>query len=194
MHSESVATQNLSFSNSEARENANLPTPSKPAASPTPPPPPRRPPPDLRRRTRALFLRASDVSRSHSPRCRPGSLRQRERGRWRRPRLLACDLICKSFAEVPTTSNSRRRSGPAVRARRGSRAPARAPSSAASRALPRARPPSCELRLEIRRGAAPLHAYELRQPSPPLAGGVALRSARAAPATPFLNSGVAPVR
>ena len=58
MHSESVATQNLSFSNSEARENANLPTPSKPAASPTPPPPPRRPPPDLRRRTRV-----SDVLR-----------------------------------------------------------------------------------------------------------------------------------
>ena len=122
MHSESVDTQNLSFSNSEARGNANLPTPSKPAASPTPPPPPRRPPPDLRRRTRALFLRASDVSRSHSPRCRPGSLHRQERGRWQRPRLHACDLICKSFAEAPTPSAT---AGEATKLRAPARDPAR---------------------------------------------------------------------
>jgi hypothetical protein len=39
-----------------------------------------------------------------------------------------------------------------------------------------------------------LHADELRPPSPPLAGGVALRSARAALATPFLSSGAATPR
>jgi len=39
MHSESVATQNLSLSNKGAQENANLPTQLKPMASPAPPPP-----------------------------------------------------------------------------------------------------------------------------------------------------------
>ena len=122
MHSESVATQKLSFSNSEARKNANLPTPLKPAASPTPPPPPRRPPPDLRRRTRALFLHVSDMSWSHSPRCGPGSLRRRERGRWRRPRLRARDLIYKSFAEAPTPSTT---ASEATKLRAPARDPAR---------------------------------------------------------------------
>jgi hypothetical protein len=137
---------------------------------------------DQQRPPGALFF----VNLPYSPRRRLSSPCQHERERRRRLRLRARELICKSFVEAPAPS-SMRRSAVAVGARRGSRAPVwalRPP----PRKCHRGRGHRAARSAEIRRGAAPLRANELRPPSPPL-GGVALRSARAAPMTPFLSSG-----